>query len=204
MVDKSEPSPDLIVATKATPDFDDLSFVEGLRLRGKRIPVMLLTERYEELRLGELAYDGGLMLVSRGADTESLLSSVSRLLHRNAVATPITSADETRARWDTLTPREREVFTHVATGQANKQTAAMLGTTVKTVKVHRSRALAKMHAASVAAVVRIVDRLVDLGLIDWRKLPPLSPRPRSSRGGNGAGVDPSTTRQRPQADRVVE
>jgi len=57
-----------------------------------------------------------------------------------------------------LTPREREVLSHVITGRLNKQIAAALGTTEKTIKVHRGRVKAKLGAHSVAELVRITDK----------------------------------------------
>jgi FixJ family two-component response regulator len=55
---------------------------------------------------------------------------------------------------DTLTSRESEVLRHVISGRLNKQIAAELGTVEKTIKVHRSRVMAKLQVRSVAALVR--------------------------------------------------
>jgi RNA polymerase sigma factor (sigma-70 family) len=55
-----------------------------------------------------------------------------------------------------LTPREREVLTHVVAGQLNKQIASDLGIVEKTIKVHRSRMMKKMGARTVADLVRLV------------------------------------------------
>jgi FixJ family two-component response regulator len=60
---------------------------------------------------------------------------------------------EAAARVARLSPREREVMGHVITGRLNKQIAADLGISLKTVKVHRARVMEKMGAASVAALV---------------------------------------------------
>ena len=59
----------------------------------------------------------------------------------------------------TLTPRELEVLRHVITGQLNKQIAADLGTSEKTVKVHRGRAMRKMQVQSVAELVRLCEKV---------------------------------------------
>jgi FixJ family two-component response regulator len=64
-----------------------------------------------------------------------------------------------QVRYDTLTPREREVMAMVVTGKLNKQIAAELGTTEKTIKVHRAQVMHKMAADSVAVLVRLADRL---------------------------------------------
>jgi FixJ family two-component response regulator len=58
-----------------------------------------------------------------------------------------------------LTQREREVFRWVVTGRLNKQIAALLGTTEKTIKVHRGRVMTKMRAVSIADLVRMFDLL---------------------------------------------
>ena len=57
-----------------------------------------------------------------------------------------------------LTPREREVLTHVIAGRLNKQIAGDLGIVEKTIKLHRSRMMHKMGVRAVADLVRIAER----------------------------------------------
>lgn len=64
-----------------------------------------------------------------------------------------------RRRLDSLTPREREVMELVVAGLRNKQIAYDLGTSEKTIKVHRARVMAKMDARSLAALVRLAGRI---------------------------------------------
>jgi FixJ family two-component response regulator len=64
-----------------------------------------------------------------------------------------------RRRFDSLTPREKEVCIKVADGLLNKQIAGDLGVTEKTIKVHRGRVMEKMEADSLAALVRMVARV---------------------------------------------
>jgi FixJ family two-component response regulator len=66
---------------------------------------------------------------------------------------------EIQRRYDTLTPREREVFSLVVTGLLNKQVAGTLGAAEKTIKIHRGRVMAKMQAPSVADLVRMAGLL---------------------------------------------
>ena len=66
-----------------------------------------------------------------------------------------------RARFETLTVREREIMALVVTGKLNKQIAGELGTVEKTVKVHRARVMEKMKVRSLAELVRIVQKLCE-------------------------------------------
>ena len=66
---------------------------------------------------------------------------------------------ELQARFDSLTLREREVFTLVVTGRPNKQIAAQLELSEMTVKVHRSQITRKMQARSLVNLVRMADKL---------------------------------------------
>ena len=64
-----------------------------------------------------------------------------------------------QARYDLLTPRECEVFPLVTSGLLNKQIAAELGTSEKTIKIHRAQVMQKMAAASLADLVRMAEKL---------------------------------------------
>ena len=66
-----------------------------------------------------------------------------------------------RRRFESLTPREREVTSMVVSGMSNKQISGQLGTSENTVKVHRSRAMEKMQARSLPDLVRMMDQLKD-------------------------------------------
>jgi FixJ family two-component response regulator len=61
--------------------------------------------------------------------------------------------------YDSLTPREREVFPLVTGGLLNKQIAAELGASEKTIKVHRGQVMHKMRAESLAHLIRIAASL---------------------------------------------
>ena len=65
-----------------------------------------------------------------------------------------------RERLDSLTPREQEVVTMVVSGMPNKLITAHLGVTENRVKVHRSRAVEKMQAQSLAELVRMMESLM--------------------------------------------
>jgi len=67
---------------------------------------------------------------------------------------------EIQKRFESLTSREREVFTHVVAGLLNKQIAFKLGISEKTIKVHRGRVMEKMEAESLADLVRMSERVL--------------------------------------------
>ncbi len=62
-------------------------------------------------------------------------------------------------RYALLTPREREVFPRVTSGLLNKQIAAELGASEKTIKVHRGQVMHKMEAESLADLIRMAEKL---------------------------------------------
>jgi RNA polymerase sigma factor (sigma-70 family) len=64
-----------------------------------------------------------------------------------------------RAAMDQLTEREKQVFALVVTGKLNKQIAARLGITERTVKAHRAQVMGKLQVTSIAELVRIATQL---------------------------------------------
>jgi FixJ family two-component response regulator len=103
---------------------------------------------------------GALDFLTKPVDEVHLLEAVSR-----ATSTSLArwqqhiETDGLRQRLDRLTPREREVCTLVASGMLNKQIAFALGTSEKTIKVHRGRVMSKLEVTSVAHLVRLLDRI---------------------------------------------
>ena len=107
---------------------------------------------------------GAVDVFVKPVNSQELLDSVHRAIE---IDRRRLDAQETRRRLallqDTLTPREREVMDLVVTGLPNKRVAAKLGTTLKTVKTHRARVMRKMRADSLADLVRMADRLRNVG-----------------------------------------
>jgi len=103
---------------------------------------------------------GALQVFSKPFDDQALLDAIHEAIEIDRKQrTAAHDVAELQARYETLTAREREVMQLVVTGMLNKQIAAELGTTEKTVKVHRAQVVRKMQADSVASLVRMADRL---------------------------------------------
>jgi DNA-binding CsgD family transcriptional regulator len=95
---------------------------------------------------------------------EALCLAEARFSHAAQVATDAEVAKsselaELRKRYAQLTPREREVLPFVVAGRLSKQTAAELGTSEITVRVHRGQIMRKMRAQSLAELIRMADSL---------------------------------------------
>jgi FixJ family two-component response regulator len=92
--------------------------------------------------------------------TQDLLNAVfTALEHDHARRTQKEAISKLREYFNALSVREKEVLSHVAAGRLNKQIAALLGISEVMVKVHRANGMRKMHAKSVAELVRMTDLL---------------------------------------------
>ncbi len=103
---------------------------------------------------------GAVDFLTKPVDREALLSAVGNALALDAANR--TARDEVglwRSRLETLTAREHAVFTLVVAGKLNKQIAAELGTSERTVKAHRAHVMEKMHVTSLAELVHVAGQL---------------------------------------------
>jgi FixJ family two-component response regulator len=107
--------------------------------------------------LCELRHSGW---VSKPVKRERLLAAVETAIAQDAARRAERDELRTlRARYETLTPREREVLAQVVAGKLNKQIAGDLGAAERTVKAHRAQVMEKMQVGSVAELVRAAARL---------------------------------------------
>jgi RNA polymerase sigma factor (sigma-70 family) len=103
---------------------------------------------------------GAIDFLAKPFDDVDLLAAVAQALSKSTYdhAAQI-EIDSINSRLDALTPREREVLGLVVAGLLNKQIADQIGTTEKTVKVHRGRVMEKMRVRSLAELVQVSARV---------------------------------------------
>ena len=103
---------------------------------------------------------GALEFLTKPVKDQDLLEAIQSGIekHRHQLAKRA-EASELQRRYDSLTPREREVFPLVTSGLLNKQIAADLAASEKTIKIHRAQVMQKMGAESLAHLVRMAEKL---------------------------------------------
>jgi FixJ family two-component response regulator len=143
----------------AMPGLDGLALQETLARRGIDLPVLFLTG-HGDIPMSVRAMKAGASdFLTKPVDGKVLVAAVRRALERGRSLARARREDaEIHRRLASLTPREREVLQGVVSGRLNKQIAADLGISEKTVKVHRGRVMEKMNAPSLAELVRLADR----------------------------------------------
>jgi FixJ family two-component response regulator len=127
---------------------------------GNDIPIIFVTAHADVPLTVRAMKEGALEVLMKPFDDQAFLDLVNSALDTGRERyQQRTKIESLRSRFETLTPREREVMSLVVTGMLNKQIAGDLGTTEKTVKAHRSQVMRKMEADSIAALVRMADLL---------------------------------------------
>jgi FixJ family two-component response regulator len=124
------------------------------------IPVVFLTGRGDIPSSVRAMKGGAIDFLTKPVDEEALLASVERALLQDRLSRQ-EALEHARlvARYESLTPREREVFPLLARGLLNKQAAFELGIAEYTVQIHRGHIMRKMEANSFATLVKLAGKL---------------------------------------------
>jgi len=154
--------PGCLVLDVRMPGMSGLNLQDELRARNIRLPIIMLSGHAEVPTAVRALKAGAIDFMEKPFSDELLLDRIRQAIdldreRRDAGARRAAVAE----RYALLTPREREVMELVTAGKANKVIAADLGLSPKTVEVHRAAVMDKMHADSVADLVRMRLALTD-------------------------------------------
>jgi FixJ family two-component response regulator len=155
-------TPGCVVLDLRLPGPSGLDLQESLVRTDDPLPIIFLTGHGRIPDTVRAMKSGAVDFLTKPVPGDVLLEAVSRALARDVEEHAVRlRRRDLRSRYDLLTPREREVFAHLISGQLNKQVGFDLGTSERTIKAHRAHVLDKMRAASIAELVRMAT---DLGI----------------------------------------
>ena len=137
-----------------------LDLQAALQRQGVALPVIFLTG-YADMAASVRAMKAGAVdFLTKPVERAALFDALQRALARDAVQRAARDeAEQLRARFASLTPRERAVFEGIVAGQLNKQIGDELEIAERTVKLQRAQLMAKLGAGSVAELGVLAERL---------------------------------------------
>jgi FixJ family two-component response regulator len=152
--------PACLVLDLRLPGPSGLELQDVLSQAGRDLPIVFITGHGDVPSTVRAMKGGAVDFLQKPFNDQELLDCVQQAVARSRQQrVERAERDAVHAYLDTLTPREREVLLQVVTGKLNKQIAGDLGIAEKTIKVHRGRVMQKMHANSVADLVRMVEKV---------------------------------------------
>jgi len=151
-------SPGCVLLDLHMPGPSGLDLQQALAKTEHPLPVIFLTGHGDIPISVQAMREGAEDFLTKPVKKDLLFAAIERALARDAQERAQRARRrELRARFDALTPREREVLVHVLTGQLNKQIAGDLDASERTIKAHRANLMAKLAIHSVAELVRLAQ-----------------------------------------------
>jgi FixJ family two-component response regulator len=153
-------TPGCLVLDVRLPDLSGLDLQQELAKANVDLPIVFVTGHADVPMSVRAMKAGAVEFLTKPFREQDLLDAIQHGVGQNRAARERRAAiGELQERFDSLTPREREVFPLVAGGMLNKQIADHLGASEKTIKIHRAQLMRKMRAESLADLVRMSERL---------------------------------------------
>jgi len=153
-------TPDCLLLDLWLEDAMALDLLPRLQQHAAQVPVVFLSADVDVRTSVQAMKAGAIDFLVKPVEDGPLLDAVIRAVARGRAWREARAVREKATTLlSSLTPREKEVFGLVALGKPNKRIAAELGTTEKTIKVHRGRVMAKLGAASVVDLVRLAQKV---------------------------------------------
>jgi len=155
--------PTCLVLDIRLPGQGGLDFQRELSSASVQMPIVFITG-HGDIAMSVQAMKGGAVeFLTKPFREQDLLDAIQSGLDRDSGRREKErAAAAIQARFDTLTPREREVMALAVTGRLNKQIAAVIGVSENTVKIHRGNVLRKMGAASLVELALMAEKLKSL------------------------------------------
>jgi RNA polymerase sigma factor (sigma-70 family) len=152
--------PGCLVLDVRLPGISGLNLQRQLVEANVQIPIIFITAHGDVPMTVRAMKAGAVEFLTKPFHDQDLLDAIQLALERDRGRRQ-QEAELTvlQKRFESLSPREREVVAMVVSGMLNKQIAAQIGTAENTVKIHRSRAMEKMQANSLADLVKMIQRL---------------------------------------------
>lgn len=151
--------PSCLVLDVRLPGLSGLNLQRELTARGISIPIVFITGHGDIPMSVQAMKAGAVEFLTKPFRDQDLLDAIEQATERDRSARrQLTEIRELQERSEALTPRELEVMRLVVAGLLNKQIAAELGISEKTVNVHRAQVMQKMQADSLADLVRMSEK----------------------------------------------
>ena len=152
--------PSCLILDVRLPGLSGLDLQRELVEGGVYIPIIFVTGHGDIPMSVQAMKAGAVEFLTKPFRDQALLDAIRQAIGRDQVARQRQARNaDLRRRYESLKPREREVFKCVVSGMLNKQIADELGATERTVKFHRGNIMRKMEVKSLAELVRMAEVL---------------------------------------------